>query len=399
VPPPPPAIAVAGVTKRYRRGRSTPTAVDAVDLQVAAGETVGILGHNGAGKTTLLRLIAGVTAPTEGRITTRGRVVPLISVGVGFHAELSGRENVRVNGQLLGLTVAEITAAYDSIVAFSELAGHMEQPVKLYSTGMQMRLAFAVAMHARPDVLLLDEILAVGDTAFQLKCLDRMTELQREGTTIVFVSHSVHAVRLLCPRALVMEDGAVRYDGPSDVAVGRYHRLLSERGSPTPDPELGGNGGTNTRRNPPSSVRVVSSQLLDADGHQPDELLLGQRYVVRHRLTVDADVAGPVAEVTATSEAGVEAHRARVPLGVDLAAGSEVELDVEMTATLAGGTYRLQLAVLDGDGHRVGDDGDGVAAYRPPALGSYGLCELDAEIRLDDLVLSDHGAVEIGAAR
>jgi len=384
-----PAIVVEGGTKRYRRGRSTHTAVDGVDLEVAAGETVGILGHNGAGKTTLLRLIAGVTAPTEGRITTRGRVVPLISVGVGFHAELSGRENVRVNGQLLGLTVAEIEAAYDSIVAFSELAGHMEQPVKLYSTGMQMRLAFAVAMHARPDVLLLDEILAVGDTAFQLKCLDRMTELQREGTTIVFVSHSVHAVRLLCPRALVMADGAVRYDGPADVAVGRYHRLLSERGEPTPDPTADG----------APAVRVVSTQLLDTDGRQPDELVLGRRYVVRHRLTASADVHDPVAEVTATSEAGVEAHRARVPLGVDLVAGSEIDLDVELTAALAGGTYRLRLAVLDGDGHRVGDDGEGVAAYRPPALGSYGLCELDAEIRLDDTVLSDHDAVEIGAPR
>ncbi|HEU5152434.1 MAG TPA: ABC transporter ATP-binding protein [Iamia sp.] len=366
------------------------TAVDRVDLRVAPGEAVGILGPNGAGKTTLLRLIAGVTAPTEGRVTTRGRVVPLISVGVGFHAELSGRENVRVNGQLLGLTVAEIDAAYDSIVAFAQLAGHMDQPVKLYSTGMQMRLAFAVAMHARPDVLLLDEILAVGDTAFQLRCLDRMTELQRAGTTIVFVSHSVHAVRLLCPRALVVDGGAVRFDGPSDAAVGHYHRLLSE---------LGGIRDTDVSRIPPSSVRVVGSRLLDGEGREPDELVLGRRYVVRHRLAVDADVAGPVAEVVATSEAGVEAHRARVPLGADLVAGTEVELDVALDAALAGGTYRLTLAVLDADGRKVGDDGDGVAAYRPPALGSYGLGELDAEIRLDDVVLSDHEAVEIGAAR
>lgn len=383
-----PAIEVAGVTKRYRRGGATHTAVDAVDLTVGAGETVGILGHNGAGKTTLLRLIAGVTAPTSGRIRTRGRVVPLISVGVGFHAELSGRENVRVNGQLLGLTGREVDAAYDSIVAFADLAGHMEQPTKLYSTGMQMRLAFAVAMHARPDVLLLDEILAVGDTAFQLTCLDRMTELQREGTTIVFVSHSVHAVRLLCPRALVVEDGAVRFDGPSDAAVGRYHRLLSARS--------GGRGPTAPGT---GAVHVLSSRLLGADGREPDELVLGRRYVVRHRLRADADVPGAVAEVVATSEAGVEAHRARVPLGVDLAAGSEVDLDVELDAALAGGTYRLTLAVLDADGRRVGDDGEGVAAYRPPALGSYGLCELDAEIRLDDVVLNDHEAVEIGAAR
>jgi ABC-type polysaccharide/polyol phosphate transport system ATPase subunit len=393
-----PAIVVAGVSKRYRRGRATHTAVDRVDLTVAAGETVGILGHNGAGKTTLLRLIAGVTAPTEGRITTRGRVVPLISVGVGFHAELSGRENVRVNGQLLGMTVAEVEAAYDSIVAFSELAGHMEQPTKLYSTGMQMRLAFAVAMHARPDVLLLDEILAVGDTAFQLKCLDRMTELQREGTTIVFVSHSVHAVRLLCPRALVVADGTVRYDGPADGAVGRYHRLLSERRDPASS-ELGGKSAPLGADSPPSSVTVLESRLVDADGGEPDELVLGRRYVIRHRLRAEAAVTGPIAEVVATSEAGVEAHRARVPLGVDLAAGSEVDLDVELDAALAGGTYRLSLAVLDADGRRLGDDGAGIAAYRPPALGSYGLCELDAEIRLDEQVLNDHDVVEIGAPR
>jgi ABC-type polysaccharide/polyol phosphate transport system ATPase subunit len=376
----PPAIVVDGVTKRYRRGGATHTAVDRVDLTVAAGETVGILGHNGAGKTTLLRLIAGVTAPTEGRITTRGRVVPLISVGVGFHAELSGRENVRVNGQLLGMTVAEVEAAYDSIVPFSELAGHMEQPTKLYSTGMQMRLAFAVAMHARPDVLLLDEILAVGDTAFQLKCLDRMTELQREGTTIVFVSHSVHAVRLLCPRALVVEAGSVRFDGPSDAAVGRYHRLLSHRSE---SPSSTG------------AVQILGTRLVG----EPDELVLGERYVVRHRVRVDADVVGPVAEVVATSEAGVEAHRARVALGADLIAGQEVDLDVELDAALAGGTYRIGTTVLDADGQRVGDDGPGVAVYRPPALGSYGLCELDAEIRLDDDVLNDHDAVEIGAPR
>jgi len=391
-----PAIAVDGVSKRYRRGGSTHTAVDRVDLRVEAGETVGILGHNGAGKTTLLRLIAGVTAPSEGRITTRGRVVPLISVGVGFHAELSGRENVRVNGQLLGMTRAEIAAAHDSIVAFSELAGHMDRPVKLYSNGMQMRLAFAVAMHARPDVLLLDEILAVGDTAFQLKCLDRMTELQRQGTTIVFVSHSVHAVRLLCPRALVVEDGAVRFDGPADAAVGRYHRLLSVRDAASPS-EAGVGAGARPAASP--AVRVLASTLLDADDRQPDELVLGRRYVVRHRLRVDAPVTDPVAEVVATSEAGVAAHRARVPLGVDLVAGSELDLDVELDAALAGGTYRLATALLDGAGHRVGDDGDGMAVYRPPALGSYGMCELDAEIRLDGALINDHGVVEIGAPR
>lgn len=365
-------------------------AVDAVDLEVAAGETVGILGHNGAGKTTLLRLMAGVTAPTAGRITTRGRVVPLISVGVGFHAELSGRENVRVNGQLLGLTVPEVDAAYESIVAFAELEGHMEQPVKLLSTGMQMRLAFAVAMHARPDVLLLDEIIAVGDNAFKLKCFDRMTELQVEGTTIVFVSQSVHAVRLLCPRALVMADGAVRFDGPSHVAVGRYHRLLSTR-----DEAMAAAPDGDDR----PSVRVLSTTVLDAAGAEPDELVLDQRYVVRHRLRADAAVAGPVAEVVAISEAGVEAHRARVPLGVDLAAGSDIDLDVALTAAMAGGTYRLRLALFDAEGRPVGDDGDGLALYRPPALGSYGLCELDAEIRLDGTVLNDHGTVEIGAPR
>ena len=389
-----PAIVVDAVTKRYRRDPTTRrtgdtgthVAVDAVDLTVERGETVGILGHNGAGKTTLLRLIAGVTAPTEGRITTRGRVVPLISVGVGFHSELSGHENVIVNGMLLGLAENDLRADMGSIVDFAELEGHMAEPVKLYSTGMMLRLAFSVAMHARPDVLLLDEILAVGDTAFQLKCLDRMTELQRRGTTIVFVSHSVHAVRLLCPRALVMYGGAVRYDGPSDGAVGAYHRLLSGR--------------ADRATAAGAAVRLLDGHVVDAEGRAPHEMALGERYHLRCRLVADRAVTAPSVELVTTSEAGVEAYRTVAPLDHgDLAPGDDLDLDVAFSAAMAGGSYRLALRVLDAHGVDVGGDGGGVSVYRPPALGSYGTCELDASITLAGTVINDHGRVEIGADR
>src|SRR5690606_37347034 len=207
--PTPPAIELAGVGKRYRlaerslvqalrpsRRRTVRQlwAVQGLDLQVEPGETVGLLGHNGAGKSTLLRMMAGVSEPTEGRVTVRGRVAPLISVGVGFHQELTGRENVYVNGMLLGLTRAEVEARFDEIVDFAELRDRIDTPVKFYSSGMFMRLGFSVAVHVDPDVLLVDEVLAVGDVAFQLKCFDRMRELSARGTTTVLVSHSMHAL-------------------------------------------------------------------------------------------------------------------------------------------------------------------------------------------------------------
>ena len=192
-------------------------ALQGMDFSLDEGEVLGVIGRNGAGKTTLLRILSRITEPTTGISRTRGRVGMLLDVGTGFHPELTGRENVFLNGALLGMSTAEVRRRFDEIVEFAGVERFLDTPIKRYSAGMQARLAFSVAAHLEPEILLVDEVLAVGDAAFQRKCLGKMTDVAREGRTVVFVSHSMTAIEGLCDRALWL-DGAVRADGsPSDV--------------------------------------------------------------------------------------------------------------------------------------------------------------------------------------
>ena len=235
-----PRIEIAGVTKeftlRHRRslkelavaavrrqdlGINTFKALDDVTFDVHEGETVALLGFNGSGKSTLLKLISGVLRPDGGRVRTRGRVAGLIEVGAGFHPGLTGRENVFLNGAILGMTRKQIEDAYDSIVDFSEIPDFMETEVKFYSSGMFLRLAFAVAVHSDPEVFLIDEILAVGDEPFQRKCLDEIRGLSDQGKTLVIVSHDLDMVSDLCERGVLLEKGVKVADGPSKDVVRR----------------------------------------------------------------------------------------------------------------------------------------------------------------------------------
>ena len=235
-----PRIEIAGVTKeftlRHRRslkelavaavrrqdlGINTFKALDDVTFDVHEGETVALLGFNGSGKSTLLKLISGVLRPDGGRIRTRGRVAGLIEVGAGFHPDLTGRENVFLNGAILGMTKKQIEDAYDSIVDFSEIPDFMETEVKFYSSGLFLRLAFAVAVHSDPEVFLIDEILAVGDEPFQRKCLDEIRGLSDQGKTLVIVSHDLDMVSDLCERGVLLEKGVKVADGPSKDVVRR----------------------------------------------------------------------------------------------------------------------------------------------------------------------------------
>jgi len=197
-------------------------ALDDVSFSVQEGEVVGIIGRNGAGKSTLLKILSQITPPTKGRVTMRGRVASLLEVGTGFHPELTGRENIFLNGAVLGLTRTEIRQKFDNIVDFAEVEKFLDTPVKRYSSGMYVRLAFAVAAHLEPEILVVDEVLSVGDAQFQNKCLGKMGEVARSGRTILFVSHNVEAVQNLCSRAVLLSDGKLLLDGGPEAAVARY---------------------------------------------------------------------------------------------------------------------------------------------------------------------------------
>jgi lipopolysaccharide transport system ATP-binding protein len=191
-------------------------------LQIAPGESIAVMGRNGVGKSTLLALIAGVIRPSSGTVTVNGRVSPLLELGAGFHPELTGRDNVMLNGVLLGLRRAEVAARMERIVAFAELTDSIDEPVRTFSTGMTARLGFSVAAHLDPEILLIDEVLAVGDTAFQEKCIDKIREFQRRGVTIVFVSHELKQIRELCDRAVVVADHRAAFVGDVPAAIAYY---------------------------------------------------------------------------------------------------------------------------------------------------------------------------------
>jgi ABC-type polysaccharide/polyol phosphate transport system ATPase subunit len=197
-----------------------------VTLRVAPGETVGLIGRNGAGKSSTLRVLGGIIPPTAGRVACGGHVVTLLELGAGFSRDFSGRENVYLNGALHGLSKAEIEQRLDSIVAFSELGHFIDVPVKTYSAGMMLRLGFAIVAHLETDVLLIDELLAVGDEAFQRKCLQRIAEKIEAGTTVVLVSHDPAAIERVCERVVVLEYGRVAFDGPTAEGLVFYHRML-----------------------------------------------------------------------------------------------------------------------------------------------------------------------------
>ncbi len=224
------ASGLASLGRRLRHGGKAAARTESeefwalrdVSLELAEGDVVGILGRNGAGKSTLLKLISRIMEPTTGEIRIRGRVGSLLEVGTGFHPELTGRENIFLNGAILGMSRAEIRRKFDQIVAFSEIERFLDTPVKRYSSGMYVRLAFSVAAHLEPEILIIDEVLAVGDAAFQKKSVDRMREVAAEGRTVLFVSHNLGLIRALCRRGVLLEGGTVRFDGTAEDAVRTY---------------------------------------------------------------------------------------------------------------------------------------------------------------------------------
>jgi ABC-type polysaccharide/polyol phosphate transport system ATPase subunit len=354
-----PAIELEHVSKRYVKYEDTPTllgralarrnktkrsslwAVRGVDLAVEPGETLGVLGRNGSGKSTMLRMLAGVTAPTEGVVRVRGRIAPLIEVGVGFHPELTGRENVYVNGTIIGLSQREIDDLFDSIVDFAELPDFIDTPVKFYSSGMFVRLGFAVAVAAQPDILLIDEVLAVGDLRFQMKCFERMSELKASGATVVLVTHNLQATRNMCDRTLVLHDGEQHFLGPTTEAISVYHELLASAPRGSAAVEAG-----------PGPVRSITTALISEDGEAAAFVKTGDTVTFRTHIHVEKAIADPVYGLVISSDAGVLVYSDSTYGGErrPVAAGELVTCEARVDLSLVMGSYEARGVVAWGEG-------------------------------------------------
>lgn len=266
-------------------------ALKGVDFTIKRGEVIGIIGHNGAGKSTLLKILSRITKPTAGSILLRGRVGSLLEVGTGFHPELTGRENLFLNGAILGMRRREILSKFDAIVDFAEIGSFLDTPVKRYSSGMYVRLAFAIAAHLEPEILIVDEVLAVGDLAFQRKCMGRMKEVGRSGATVLFVSHSMPAIEALCTRAILIDHGRIARDGEVKDCVTEYYRKVLQ-GDGDGEVSLVG------LDSPARHVKAFrSAAILDADGRPVTFVPMAGRFHLRLALDCPRAVSFPAVTV------------------------------------------------------------------------------------------------------
>jgi ABC-type polysaccharide/polyol phosphate transport system ATPase subunit len=340
-------------------------ALSGIDFTVARGEAFGVIGGNGSGKSTLLKLIAGMLKPSAGQITVAGRVAAMIELGAGFHPEISGRENVFINGAVLGLTKREIGRRYDEIVEFSGLGDFMEEPVKNYSSGMYVRLGFAVAIHTDPDVLLVDEVLAVGDEAFAHRCVRRIEEFLASGKTLLLVSHSLDLVSGLCDRVLWLENGHQRLIAPPRRAIDAYRQAVAEReaeehqaakeqrdaaaeGAPPANKEAADEMRWGSR-----AAEIVSIRMLDASGTEHYHLASGEAAQFEIRARAAAPLDDFVFGLALATPRGVEVWGTNTDLEGYVPGRFEGEVTVRLTCPalrLAPGEYTVDAAVHARDG-------------------------------------------------
>jgi len=327
---------------RGRTGAQVVWALRDVSLAIAPGEAVGLVGRNGSGKSTLLRLIAGIIQPTEGRVAAGGRVGSLLELGAGFHPDFTGRENVELNGMLQGLSRARIRERFDEIVAFAELEHAIDRPVRTYSSGMTMRLGFAIAAFLEADVLLLDEVFAVGDESFQRKCFGVIASFKEQGGTILFVSHDASAVERLCERSVFLEGGHVAFDGPTREAVTRYRRALADDANPA-------ERGVGLREWGSGEASIASAALVGHEGADRLQFLSGEPFELRVR--VDADgVPPPRLQLELRDDAGTLVAGHAVDLRSIGWASSNGHRDIRFhmgALPLADGRFHLRLGLTD----------------------------------------------------
>lgn len=357
----PVAIRVSGVSKNFRlphersgsikslvmngiggkKGYEVQHALKGIDLEINHGEFFGIVGRNGSGKSTLLKILAGIYQPSSGKVETNGKLVPFIELGVGFNSELTGRENVYLNGALLGFSRQKIDEIYDEIVAFSELSRFMDQKLKNYSSGMQVRLAFAVATHAEADILLVDEVLAVGDADFQRKCFKHFKQLKKDKKTVVFVSHDMNAVREYCDRAVLIEKNEIVKIGKvSEVATAYTRLFMADRPS---------RESANKKKRWGDEKIVFSGLELDKHTFTQDDDTIGINLTYKVNDSADRPVFGmSIKNSAGTVIAGTNTRIRHIETGV-FSKGDKGTIRIEMPNILNDGEYALDVAIAHDD--------------------------------------------------
>lgn len=336
---------IALFSRRRHDGPKDLWAVHDVSFDIMPGQSVGIVGRNGSGKSTLLKLISRIIQPTSGEITVRGRISALLELGAGFHPDLTGRENIYLNASVLGLGRGETEALYDKIVEFSELGEFIDMPVKHYSSGMYMRLGFSVAIHVRPDILIIDEILAVGDQSFQAKCIDQVMTMKRNGTTILFISHDMKNVAQLCSDVIWMDHGEVRMTGPTEHVLAYYNDYIYQQ---VGDRLAAANEFGGFRRWGTQQIQIASVRLLNGAGeestvyHTGDSLTVEMEYVA-HEPVDEPEFGLAIHSFGGVHIAGPNSRLGGMTLGVVEGRGT-IRYEIHQLPLLAG-RYQLTTAI------------------------------------------------------
>jgi len=402
------AVDVADVSKRFRRnsdrrnslkerivrgkGRSTTDfwAVRDVTLQIPKGSVYGLIGHNGSGKSTLLKMLAGIYRPTSGTISTEGRVAALIELGAGFHPDMTGRENIALNGSILGLSRKEINDVTEEIIDFSGLSEFVNDPVKHYSSGMYVRLGFSVAVHMKPDVLVVDEVLAVGDEEFQRKCFDHLYSLRRAGKTIIVVSHGLGQLEGLCDEIAWLDHGTMVEHGPAVQTIESYLRKVNaDEAARSPMVSATRGDDDDGARAGDQSARITKAEVLDAEGNPITHAETGTTFTIRMGLQVPEEILGPNVRVALQHDSGTlvampNNHRWGVDFGT-------IQGDHTVNFAITGnpllpGRYRAHIDVFDYTGSRLLDswnDALEFAVRSPRGEIGQGLVELPVEITFE----------------
>ncbi|HHB76810.1 MAG TPA: ABC transporter ATP-binding protein [Desulfobulbus sp.] len=327
-----------------------------ITFQVQAGEAVGIIGRNGAGKSTLLKLLTRTTLPSTGRVETKGSLSALLELGMGSHMDFSGRVNAKMTCQMMGLSTEETHELLPKIAEFSELGDYFDQPMRVYSTGMQVRLAFSAATAIRPEILIVDEALSVGDAYFQHKCIERIRSFRRQGTTLLFVSHDPGAVKSLCERAILIDEGEIRKDGSAESVLDYYNAWIAQRSSDEEIRQVEGEAGISTRSGT-GQVRIDSVEMVDDSGRTARAFSVGDEAAIHCRILLNHPMEDPTIGILIRDRMGndvfgINSYHLGAG-GMSCVEGDCIEAVFSLSLNLGQGNYSLSVAVHPGDSHLI----------------------------------------------